>query len=318
MVCCQQFFDRCCHERVWGGGGERETVATGRADAPSAGAQRAVSVEFVAMAGSEPVSCGDVITNIGSTNATGGIKDLRFYIANVKLITRSGALQPVELGPNDDWNATLGKDRVTLIDLEDKTGACAGTVAMNKRINGSVADGDYVGITMTLGVPLAFNHSDQSAGTAVTPAVINNGVNPGMAWSWAGGRKFTRVELTDIAEVPTWTPTTYNLHLGSTDCFGSTSAANTAAGEVAGCNRPNRMTIRFERFDADTQRIGLDVLAFAGQNDVTQNAGGPSGCMSAQADPECNDVFKALGLDNATGSPAVTGQQRVFSVVAAP
>jgi uncharacterized repeat protein (TIGR04052 family) len=186
---------------------------------------KSVTVEFVAVAGSTPIDCSSTLSDLGTTHATGTVQDLRFYISNVKLLKRGGGEEALTLAATDNFNASKGTDSVTLIDLEDKTGNCAGTAAMNNVIKGSAPAGDYVGIKMTLGVPLSMNHTDQSADVSVTPAVINNAVNPGMAWNWTGGRKFTKIEVTNAA----WTAPTFTVHLGSTGCTGT----NPASGQVA-------------------------------------------------------------------------------------
>ena len=158
-------------------------TACGGGDGGDSG-PKSVTIEFAAVAGSTPIDCASTLTDLGTTNASGTLKDLRFYISNVKLVKSDGSEAALTLGSTDDFNASQGSDSVTLIDLEDKAGSCAdGTEATNKVIKGKVPAGDYVGVKMTLGVPFSLNHTDQSADVSVTPAVINNAVNPGMGWS---------------------------------------------------------------------------------------------------------------------------------------
>lgn len=279
------------------------TACGGGDDAP-----KAVTIDFAAVAGSTPIDCASSLSDLGTTNAQGTLKDLRFYISNVKLVRRGGGEEALKLATADDFNATQGSDRVTLIDLEDKTGSCAGTTAMNTSIKGTVPAGDYVGMKMTLGVPFSMNHTDQSADVSVTPAVINNAVNPGMAWSWAGGRKFTKIEVTNGA----WTAPTFTVHLGSTGCTGT----NPDAGQVDSCSRPNRLDFGFASFDPDTQKVAVDVKALLSANDVTVNAAGAPGCMSGATDPECTAIFEALSLDLASGVTLNSGlNQRLFKVI---
>lgn len=286
------------------GGGDDPVVT-----APPA-SPKAVELSFAAVAGNDPITCASSLTGLGTTAASGGLKDLRFYIANVKLVRADGSEAPLTLPPNDDWNATLGGDGVTLIDLENNTGTCVGTVATNTTLRGTVPAGDYVGAKMTLGVPFALNHTDQGASTSVTPAAINNAVNPGMAWAWAGGRKFAKIEVTD----PGWIAPTFNVHIGSTGCTGT----NPAAGLVDSCSKPNRLNLAFGAFDPSTQKIAVDVKALLTGNDVTLNGSGPTGCMSGTTDPECPKVFEALAIDlTGTGQTVGNGStQTVFKVVA--
>lgn len=280
----------------------------GGSDEPSV---QPIEIAFTAMAGNETVSCASTLTGLGTNDTSGKIKDLRFYIANVKLLTAAGAEVPLTLGADSDWNATVGSNSLTLIDLEDKTGECAGTVATNAVIKGTVPGGTYSGIRMTLGVPLALNHTDQ--GAAATPAVINNAVHPGMAWSWAGGRKFAKIEAGNAA----WAAPTFNVHLGSTGCTGD----NPAAGLVSSCAKPNRLDFSFAAFNPGTQKIAVDVKSLLVGQDVTANVSGPTGCMSGPTDPECGEVFKALAIDwkpdgSGTGLTLGNGStQTLFKVV---
>lgn len=270
---------------------------------------KSVTIDFAAMAGTTPITCASSLTDLGTTNAGGGLADLRFYVSNVKLVKADGTTAPLSLAATDNYNATKGTDTVTLIDLEDKTGLCTeGTTGMNSTIKGTVPAGDYVGVKMTLGVPLAMNHTDQTADVSVTPAVINNAVHPGMAWSWAGGRKFTKIEVKNT----TWTAPLFTVHLGSTGCIG----ANPAAGQVDTCSRPNRVDFGFASFNPDTQKVAVDVKALLSGNNVTVNGGGPAGCMSGNTDPECSAIFEALSLDLTAGTTLNNGaNQRLFKVV---
>lgn len=265
---------------------------------------KSVEIRFATVAGGTPVSCATTgITGLGSTNATGRLKDARFYIMNVSLVRADGTEAPLTLPPNDNWNATQGSDRVTLVDLEDKTGACDGTTETNPSVKGTVPAGNYVGLKMTMGVPFVLNHTNQGAGLDVTPAAVNNATHPGMAWAWAGGRKFAKIELTDpLAAEPAgtagkWTAPVFNVHLGSVGCTGT----NPAAGQVDRCSAANRMAVQLAAFNPDTQQVTVDVRALMAGNNVTANVSGPTGCMSGGTDFECTEVFRALqiGFDGA-------------------
>lgn len=280
------------------------------ADTPVAPTTKSVTIDFAAMAGATPITCASTVTDLGTTNAQGTLSDMRFYIANVQLVKSDGSTQPLTLSATDDYNATKGADSVTLIDLEDKTGTCAGTTAMNTSIKGTVPAGDYVGVKMTLGVPFSLNHTDQaSADTNVTPAAISNSVHPGMAWSWAGGRKFAKIEVTNS----TWTAPFFYMHLGSTGCTGT----NPAAGQVDTCARPDRVDFSLASFNPDTQKVAVDVRALLSGNDATVSLSGPTpGCMSASADLDCPAIFNALSLDLTTGQTVNNGaNQRLFKVI---
>jgi uncharacterized repeat protein (TIGR04052 family) len=273
---------------------------------------QAVTLEFAAYSGSTAVACGTPVTALGSGSVTAQIKDFRFYVSNVKLLKADGSEVPLTLGANDDWNLTSGSNGLTLIDLEDATGSCAGgTTATNATIKGTVPAGTYTGVKLTMGVPFALNHSDYA--TATKPLDIQ-----AMAWSWQSGRKFAKIEVTDPAGVPgTWASNTFNFHLGSTGCTG-----NPANGETVACVAPNRMDFQFASFNPAAQKIAVDVQALVAGTNITVNQAGAPGCMSGGTDPECLRVFEALAIDwkangTGTGLPLNGGAaQTLFKAVA--
>jgi len=256
---------------------------------------RQLSLDFAAYAGTTPVKCGTAVAGLGSGAVEAQLKDLRFYVSNVRLVRADGTDVALTLTANDDWNLTKGTDSVTLIDLEDATGSCAGgTTATNPSVKGTVPAGDYVGLKLTLGVPFALNHSDYA--TATKPLDVG-----AMAWSWQSGRKFAKIEVTDPAGATgTWTAKTFNVHLGSTGCTG-----NPASGETVKCLAPNRSEVAIAAFNPSTQKLAVDIKALLADTNVTINQAGAAGCMSGGTDPECLNVFKALGVDwkaDGTGS----------------
>lgn len=272
-----------------------------------------VTINFAGVAGTTPVACGTAISGLGSGAVSAQLKDFRFYVSNVALLKADGSAVPLTLGANDDWNLTAGSDRLTLIDLEDGTGACSGgTAATNAVVRGTVPAGDYVGVKMTMGVPFALNHSDYA--TATKPLDVQ-----AMAWSWQSGRKFAKIEVTDPAgaAAATWAAPTFNFHLGSTGCTG-----NPASGQTVSCVAPNRMDFHFHAFDPATQKIAVDVRALLAGTDITVNRAGAPGCMSGGTDPECLHVFESLAIDwkadgTGTGLPVDEGHaQTLFKAVA--
>lgn len=287
----------------------------GGSDDPTPGVSQSVALEFVATAGDTPAQCGSVVPGLGSGAADAQIKDLRFYISEVALLRADGSAVPLTLAANDDWNLTAGEHRITLIDLENATGACsAGTVATNAWVRGSVPAGNYVGVKMTMGVPFALNHTLYSDVTTAKPP-LDIGA---MAWSWQAGRKFSKIEVTDPAGAEgSWSTKTFAVHLGSTGCTG-----NPATGETVQCKAPNRMAITLPAFDAAQQKIAVDLKALLAGNDITRNQAGAAGCMSGGTDPECAGVFQALAIDwkadgTGTGLPMAGGAaQTVFRPVA--
>jgi uncharacterized repeat protein (TIGR04052 family) len=271
-----------------------------------------VTLNFAAYAGSTPVKCGTAVAGLGSGNVAAQIKDFRFYVSNVKLVKADGSEVALTLAANDDWNLTSGGQAITLIDLEDATGACsAGTAATNAVVTGTVPAGNYVGVKMTMGVPFALNHTDYAVATK--PMDVQ-----AMAWSWQSGRKFAKIEVTDPdGTTGSWVAKTFNFHLGSTGCTG-----NPASGETVSCTAANRMDFSLAAFNPATQKIAVDLQALLAGTDITVNRASAPGCMSGGTDPECLHVFEALAIDwkadgTGTGLPVNGGAaQTLFRAVA--
>lgn len=287
-----------------GGGGDEAT--------PAVATTQSVSIDFDIVAGTTPVRCGTLVNSLGTTSVSAQPKDLRYYVSGIQLLKADGSAVPLTLGANDDWNLTSGSHTLSLIDLENASGACpasTGTPATHSRITGTVPTGTYTGIAFEMGVPAALNHTDTV--TAPKPLDI-----PGMAWSWQSGRKMAKVEVTDPdGTTGTWASKTFNFHLGSTGCTG-----NPVNGEIVSCVAPNRVAVKLASFNPSTQKIAFDLSALVAGENVTVNGGGATGCMSGGTDPECDTVFAALDLSfgtSATGLPLSGGvNQTVFKALA--
>ena len=105
---------------------------------------KAVELQCAAMAGNTAIGCGSTVTGLGSTAATGNVKDFRFYISQVKMVRADGVEVPLTLTANDSWNYTAGADSVTLVDLENASGDCptaTGTTGTNAVVKGTVPAG---------------------------------------------------------------------------------------------------------------------------------------------------------------------------------
>lgn len=273
---------------------------------------RDVALEFTAVSGAAAVKCGTPIAGLGSGAVSAQLKDFRFYVSNVRMVRADGTEEPLVLGPNDAWNLSTGADRVTLVDLEDATGSCAGgTAATNALVRGRVPAGTYTGVRFTMGVPFALNHTDYAA----TPQPLDS---QAMSWNWQAGRKFAKIEVTDPGGATgTWSAKTFNVHLGSTGCTG-----NPASGQTVSCVAPNRMEVSLASFDPAAQRIAVDLQALLAGTDITVNRAGAAGCMSGGTDPECPNVFRSMAIDwkadgTGTGLPIAGGaSQTLFRAVA--
>ena len=262
-------------------------------------------------------------TGLGSTAATGNVKDFRFYISQVKMVRADGVEVPLTLPANDNWNLTAGADSVTLVDLENATGACptaTGTTGTNAVVKGTVPAGTYTGVKMTMGVPFALNHTGW-ANPTTTKAPLDI---QAMAWNWQGGRKFAKIEVTDplasaaAGTAGKWASPTFNFHLGSTGCIGNPATGT----QVSSCTVPNRMEFKFASFNPSTQKVAVDIKPLLDGTNVTINQAAAAGCMSGGTDPECLNVFKALAIDwkadgTGTGLPINGGAaQTLFRPIA--
>lgn len=307
------------------------TTTTSASQTKASAKSQTVKLRFAAVAGETPVSCETPIAGLGTTSQTANLKDLRFFVSDVKLLRKDGSAVTVKIKANKDYRVAGSKGSVTLIDLENGQGACAeeGTPGINASVIGTVPRGTYVGARWSLGVPFGLNHTN-SAG-APGPLALS-----AMAWSWQFGRKFVKIELADPAAAGTtptsgmkmqmdmsgaapapaagaWAAPTYYVHVGSTGCTG-----NPATGEAVACAAANRSTVKLAKFNPSKQQIAVDVAKLVAGNDLTKSPDMMPGCMSGPTDPECASEFKALGISwsaDGKASGTSTGSQSVFRAI---
>lgn len=285
-----------------GGGGGGAAPAASTSNTP---VTAPVSIQFALKAGNNNVSCGTPVSNLGTSAATADLKDARFYVHDVKLITAQGNAVPVKLTQDSQWQYL----DTALLDFENATSACAaGTAATNNLVQGTIDSGNYVGLSFQVGVPYTSTNSSSAAvgmnhlPYATAPAPLNI---QAMAWSWQVGRKFMKVELNPVGGVarpnttPPTTATTFNIHLGSTNCTGGDSLT----GLGVSCSNPNRLPVKFAAFNPSSQQVVLDIQQLLASSNLSQDSGGAVGCMSGTTDPECPAIFDKLDLNLAT-SPA--------------
>ena len=268
---------------------------------------RNVAIGFTALNGTSRVSCAKPVSDLGTTSRSARLNDLRFYVSGVQLLRKGGGAVNVKLPKGSKWSYTRGNSAVTLIDLENGTGACAaeGTKGTNAAVRGTVPKGKYVGVRYSVSVPYPLNHTNLTS----TPAPLNL---TAMGWSWQFGRKFMKVELSEDTG-PAWASKIFYLHVGSTNCEG-----DPAAGEKAKCALPNRNLVTLKKFNPAKQKIALDFTTLFGGVNVageSMDMGGMDdggmgmemgGCMSFTESPDCGPIFKTLGLK--LGSKQKTAQ----------
>ena len=236
-----------------------------------------VEVSFVVSAGDTDWACGTTLS-LGTGPSEFILSDLRFYVHDVGLIAATGEVVMVAATNDEMWT----RDAVTLLDFEDGSGPCrSGNSGTNRSVIGTVPPGEYVGLSFVLGVPFDENHQD--AGVAQAPFSYSS-----MFWSWQAGYKFLRLDGETAAGNGN------RIHLGSTGCEGAVS-------NITGCANENRATVTLDSFDASTETVVFDLAAlFADYDMETNTEDTPVGCMSTPGDPDCDTLFGALGLGEAT------------------
>lgn len=263
---------------------------------PPATTEKSVAIDFRSIVGTQgDVTCSEnnvtkIYTGLGNTTASGSISDFRYFISEVKLKMSDGTTKDLVMTNNDNQYQNDINGSVALLDFEDATGDCTGrgnSVETYKTIIGTInSSASISGLEFTIGVPLALNHVEFPAIKALTAT--------SMAWSWASGRKFTKLEVNPVDSNNT-TGDIFNFHLGSTGCSDSN-----ADGITDNCLQPNRVKLVFDNFNPATQKIVLDYSKLLTHVDITTDAGGAKGCMSGLTDPECmsttGKMFNVIGL----------------------
>lgn len=267
---------------------------------------QSVNIQFAGVINGQPFACGQSYANVGTTKSTITPSDFRMYVSEVKLVRKDGSTVPVALTQDGVWQY----QNAALIDFENGTGPCRnGTAPTNTSVRGTVPAGEYTGVELTVGVPFALNHQDPT----VAPSPLNS---TAMFWNWQGGYKFIKFDTASsgVSEQKPAAPnamgpvTRYSVHLGSTMCA---SASKTQAPQA--CQSPNRVTVRFDKFDLAKGVVVADMGAVLSAANVDVNAQGTSpGCMSFPKDADCPPVMGALGL--AYDGQAAAGPQRLLSV----
>ena len=266
-----------------------------------------VTIQFEAVVGDETLACSEnnvtkSYTGIGSNNDTISVKDFRLFVSEVHLIKADGTAVPLVL-ENNKYQHENG-DHVALLDFEDATGDCVdrgNSPATHTTVEGNVTEGSYSGIEFTLGVPFSLNHVEFPEVEALN--------HSSMAWNWAAGRKFTKLEMQPESNATL----RWNFHLGSTGCQDTDSDGFTDE-----CAQPNRVKIAFDNFDPSTNTVRIDYKALLASDDLSTDQGGAKGCMSGLTDPECSEMFPHLGLSTTTHDGLCTNgdcmvEQDVFS-----
>lgn len=269
------------------------SLVTGCDDSSSAPATQNITLQFAAKAGTTAIGCDNTAGNMGVTvDKTLTIKDFRFYVSGIELISASGARVPVTL-TNNTWQRQEGGQNVALLDFTNKDSACSGAAKpFNSVVTGTVPTGTYTGVEFELGVPAGLNHT--SSATAPAPLDVI-----AMGWSWQSGRKFVKLESSwDNAG----TAVNQTFHLGSTGCTGGDAAHP----ETVTCTSPYRPTVTLTAFNAASDVIVADYKTLLATTDLSASFA----CMPG-ATAQCQEITRIAGADT---SGVSNGTQSFFRV----
>lgn len=253
-------------------------LACGAGCDDQAASTRAIEIAFEARAGDVAFAAGVPLEGIGTTDSTFTASDFRAYVHDVRVVTEDGAEVPVSLTDDGVWQAS----GVALLDFEDGAGGEEGNEPTNTKLVGEIPDdtGAIVGLRFRLGVPPDLNHLNVS----VQPSPLNLSA---MFWGWQAGFKYLRVEGRSTGQ-----PAGLYVHVGATDCTGSTT-------DGFSCGNPNLGEIELDGFDPDANVVIADLAGLFAGVDVDADGGGAPGCMADVTDPECPPIFDAIGIDGA-------------------
>ncbi len=239
--------------------------------------QQTVTIEFEARLGDQPIDCETTVNGVSMT-------DLRFYVHSPVLFRwekwPEQVPEEVELTENGRWQS---QDMI-LIDLENGAGACEnGTLETNAVIVGTVPEGDYQGLSLTIGVPFSANHADPLA----APPPLDDST---MHWHWRSGYKFLRAGI-ETPDDGFW------IHVGSAGCEGTVD-------DISGCRYPNRMML-FLRDYRLGEKVVFDLNELTYVADLSDST--PTDCSSGPSESSCEQAFTRLGLDFANGETQGNG-----------
>ena len=239
---------------------------------------RDINLEFAAQLNSEVLQCGDNAETVGTAQTAPDVSYFGAYISELQVASDNGEFRTVTLNSGEYADTERGISLITFCgttDLNDN-------VIKNAAINGSVSmpedeANNISRVRFTIGVPEQFNHLDATQTEGILAQEI------AMHWNWTAGYKHARMDVAG-----------WNIHLGSTNCVGENADAQ--------CNNGNRPTYTFDNVDLNTDKVVLDYAALVNNSDISTNTENtPPGCMSRSDDPECGQVFTALGLNLANG-----------------
>lgn len=240
-----------------------------------------MTIPFRASVGGRAFRCGETYQNIGTSGAAYTVQDLRFYVADVRLLTASGQEVEFVLDTTPFQNAN-----VALLDFEAGGSGCPeGNTATNTELRGHPQTaGTFTGVRFTLGVPEARNHLD----SATQPSPLNL---TSMFWGWVAGYKFLRTE-----GMTPGIPGGHLFHLGNPICVNGATDCIQYRPTITLMGNPMNSTV-----EADLARL------YATSN-LSRDQSGAPGCMSDPSDQDCTPILGALGIGGVQAFFALVGR----------
>lgn len=272
-----------------------------------------VEIPFRATVGDEDFDCTKTYT-VGADNTQVQPKDFRYFVSDIQFIRADGSKEALKLEQDGKWQT----GNVALLDYATTQANCANSSSPDgetrKVVRGVIRRGEYTGMEFALGLDDKTNHLDSA--TAQPP--LNN---PGMWWSWKGGYKEVRLELT-ITSDGSAKNKDYLVHHGATSCSGNSP-------ETYKCTHENNALITLTgnplqsgvKFDIAKYLEGEKVQEELKQNATTRQltpdtAPSSWGCMAFPMDGDCEYLFANLGLTFKDAVGGLTPSQKVFSLFA--
>ncbi|SMF81998.1 MbnP family copper-binding protein [Pseudobacteriovorax antillogorgiicola] len=256
-----------------------------------------VMIPFSMTVNDRPASCGESYSGLSLSSATLELRDLRFFVHDVRLVQDDGLEVKVNLEADYRWQT----DRLALLDFtSDDSNACAdrGTSGTRAFLKGQAdISKPTEKLRFKVGVPPELNHLNAPS----LEAPLNE---PGMWWSWAGGFRFFKADF--ISQTRETNVERYSLHTGAVGC--------TAESIEGPYKCANDMIAEVEiDFNLNEDQVNIDLGRILSSFDL--NTG--RGCMGASnlgLGPDstgfkpCDAVYEAFGI---TLNPNLSAPEQV-------
>lgn len=235
--------------------------------------RRLYAVRFELRVGEQTFGCGKA-AKLGLSGNESQLVDARLFVHDVSLKRASGESVPLALYQDGRFQ----RDNVALLDFVDDTGLCnTGSPEQRKVVYGYAPEhADYTGVSFRVGMPAEKNHLDGAIG----PPPYNV---TGMWWSWSGGYKYVKFELSNAAQ-PIW-----YFHGGAAGCSGMSESGFACKARQIGL-------IELTGWDVNSSLVALDIEKLYAATDPSKAADSLPGCMGGQTDTECGPLYAALGV----------------------